>query len=70
MTAVREALARAGVDASHYSGHSFRVGAATTAAQAGSLGCHVSVCVSASSQCAGQKLLPTQPTPLLLALTM
>ena len=35
VTAIREALTRAGMDASHYSGHSFRVGAATTAAQAG-----------------------------------
>jgi site-specific recombinase XerD len=35
VTAVRQALARAGMDISHYSGHSFRVGAATTASQAG-----------------------------------
>ena len=33
--ALRQALHRAGVDDSGYSGHSFRVGAATTAAQAG-----------------------------------
>ena len=32
---VRSALARAGVDASLYSGHSFRIGAATTAAAQG-----------------------------------
>ena len=35
ITKVREALAAAGVDCSSYSGHSFRIGAATTAAQAG-----------------------------------
>jgi hypothetical protein len=35
VTAVRQALAQAGVDTSHYSGHSFRIGAATTAALAG-----------------------------------
>ena len=34
VTAVRQALAQAGVDTSHYSGDSFRVGAASTAAQA------------------------------------
>ena len=33
--AVRSALASAGVDTSHYSGHSFQIGAATTDAQAG-----------------------------------
>ena len=33
--ALREALRQVGVDDSHYSGHSFRIGAATTAAQAG-----------------------------------
>lgn len=33
--AVREALAAAGVDTSKYSGHSFRIGAATTAAERG-----------------------------------
>ena len=33
--AVRSALASAGVDTSRYSGHSFRIGAATTAAQTG-----------------------------------
>ena len=32
---VREALTRAGMDAQCYSGHSFRVGAATTAAACG-----------------------------------
>ena len=32
---VREALVRAGVPEQHYSGHSFRIGAATAAAQAG-----------------------------------
>ena len=32
---VRAVLASAGVDTSRYSGHSFRIGAATTAAQAG-----------------------------------
>ena len=32
---VRRALERAGVDPSHYSGHSFRIGAATTAAACG-----------------------------------
>ena len=32
---VREALTRAGVPVSAYSGHSFRIGAATAAAQAG-----------------------------------
>lgn len=32
---VREALQKAGIDSRHYSGHSFRIGAATTAAQEG-----------------------------------
>ena len=32
---VRQALQQAGVDPSHYSGHSFRIGAATTAASRG-----------------------------------
>ena len=32
---VKAALARAGIDSSRYSGHSFRIGAATTAAQVG-----------------------------------
>ena len=32
---VKRALTKAGVDSSHYSGHSFRSGAATTAAQQG-----------------------------------
>ena len=32
---LREALSQAGVNADHYSGHSFRIGAATAAAQAG-----------------------------------
>lgn len=31
VTHLREALAQAGVDSSHYSGHSFRIGAATAA---------------------------------------
>ena len=35
VSAVRDALSRSGVNAAHYSGHSFRVGAATTAARAG-----------------------------------
>ena len=35
VSAVRAALSQAGVDNSQYSGHSFRVGAATTAAQQG-----------------------------------
>ena len=35
VTHVRTALTEAGVDASQYSGHSFRIGAATAAAQAG-----------------------------------
>ena len=35
VAAVRSALSHAGVDTAHYSGHSFRVGAATTAARAG-----------------------------------
>lgn len=35
VAAVRQALSQAGVDSTHYSGHSFRVGAATTAARAG-----------------------------------
>lgn len=35
VAAVRVALTRAGVDAKGYSGHSFRIGAATTAAQRG-----------------------------------
>jgi hypothetical protein len=34
---VREALAAAGVDQSAYSGHSFRSGAATTAARQGTI---------------------------------
>ncbi len=32
---LREALAQTGIDTSHYSGHSFRIGAATAAARAG-----------------------------------
>ena len=32
---VRRALSSSGIDPSHYSGHSFRIGAATTAAAAG-----------------------------------
>ncbi len=32
---VKAALTQAGVDSSHYSGHSFRIGAATTAAACG-----------------------------------
>ncbi len=32
---VKAALMQAGVDSSHYSGHSFRIGAATTAAACG-----------------------------------
>lgn len=35
VTHLRTALAQAGVDSSHYSGHSFRIGAATAASQAG-----------------------------------
>ena len=35
VTAVREALAAAGVDTAKYCGHSFRIGAATTAAERG-----------------------------------
>ena len=35
VTAVRQALQQAGVQSARYSGHSFRIGAATTAAQAG-----------------------------------
>ena len=35
VTAVRQALQQAGVQSVRYSGHSFRIGAATTAAQAG-----------------------------------
>ena len=35
MRKVREALQPSGVDVSHYSGHSFRIGAATAAAAAG-----------------------------------
>ena len=35
VTHLRIALAQAGVDASRYAGHSFRIGAATAAAQAG-----------------------------------
>ena len=35
VAAVRQALCVSGVDTSRYSGHSFRIGAATTAAQAG-----------------------------------
>lgn len=32
---LRDALSQAGIDSSHYAGHSFRIGAATAAAQAG-----------------------------------
>ena len=32
---VRQALAQAGIDCTHYSGHSFRIGAASAAAEAG-----------------------------------
>ena len=35
VAAVREALQEAGIDSAQYTGHSFRIGAATTAAQAG-----------------------------------
>ena len=35
VTAVRTGLDKAGIDSSKYSGHSFRIGAATTAAQNG-----------------------------------
>ena len=35
VTAMRTALAAAGIDPSHYAGHSFRIGAATTAARQG-----------------------------------
>ena len=35
VTHIRDALSRAGIDASQFSGHSFRIGAASTAAQAG-----------------------------------
>ncbi len=35
VTHLRTALAQAGVESSHYSGHSFRIGAATAASQAG-----------------------------------
>ena len=35
MVAVREALTRSGLDAKCYAGHSFRIGAATTATQQG-----------------------------------
>ena len=35
VTAVRGGLAQAGIDSSKYSGHSFRIGAATTAAAKG-----------------------------------
>ena len=35
VTHLRGALSQAGIDASHYAGHSFRIGAATAAAQAG-----------------------------------
>ena len=35
VTEVRRVLDGAGIEASHYSGHSFRIGAATTAALAG-----------------------------------
>ena len=35
MAAVRGAFSRVGVNTAHYAGHSFRVGAATTAARAG-----------------------------------
>ena len=37
VAAVREALQEAGIDSAQYTGHSFRIGAATTAAQAGSV---------------------------------
>ena len=35
VTAVRTALAASGINPSHYAGHSFRIGAATTAANCG-----------------------------------
>ena len=35
VASLRSALAQTGVDSTHYSGHSFRIGAATAAAQAG-----------------------------------
>ena len=35
MVEVRKALSRAGYNGSHYAGHSFRIGAATTAAKVG-----------------------------------
>ena len=35
VTQLREALSQAGIDTSNYSGHSFRIGAASAAAQAG-----------------------------------
>ena len=35
MTAIREALAKAGLRPDEYAGHSFRIGAATTAAACG-----------------------------------
>ena len=35
MAAIRSALSRAGINAKPYSGHSFRIGAATTAALCG-----------------------------------
>ena len=35
VTAIREALTKAGLNAGEYAGHSFRIGAATTAAQQG-----------------------------------
>lgn len=35
VTHLREVLAKAGIDTAHYSGHSFRIGAASTAAEAG-----------------------------------
>ena len=35
MAAVKQALSEAGIDASAYSGHSFRIGAATTAGKKG-----------------------------------
>ena len=36
MAHVRQALAQAGIDCTQYSGHSFRIGAASAAAEAGS----------------------------------
>ena len=35
VSALRQVLSTVGVDSSHYSGHSFRIGAATAAAAAG-----------------------------------